>query len=189
MNERQVKDPEQMTLLILERGAPWPTWVDGHRSRADQAAVEVQAQGESAEEFGDRLVARVERLRQQNLTLLGAGYVCAPSDTERTALRRRSCEALLSIFSRVEQPEFILAAGDWAVSDPQRNVLIQLWSELSQLVPNITVSIRFEETDDKSGVFRTAGAPRSGRANYALVREPVHLGQVSNRKRWAGVKN
>lgn len=169
MNTRPAKDPEKMTLLILELGAPWPTWVSGHRSRADQAAVEVQAQGESAEEFADRLVNRVERIRQQNRTLLGAGYVCAPSDCDRTALRKRSCEALLSIFSKDEQPEFILAAGDWAVSDPQREDLIQLWSELSQRVPNISVSIRFEETADKSGAFRTVGSPRSGRTNYAAV--------------------
>lgn len=189
MNELQTKDPEKMTLLILEHGAPWPTWINGHRSRANHAAVEVQAQGESAEEFAQRLVARIERIKQQNLTVLGAGYVCAPSGAERTALRRKSCEALLSVFSKNEQPELILAAGDWDASDPERDVLIQLWSELSQLVPNTSVSIRFEETEDKSGVFRSVMMPHPGRVHPARVREATHAQHTSNRKRWAGVKN
>ncbi|HSC87763.1 MAG TPA: hypothetical protein VLC09_10855 [Polyangiaceae bacterium] len=70
--ERQI-----LTLLVLEKGATWPSWSSELRARAHNVIVEAQLEQEDLVSFGARMMARIEKLRERGDQVLGAGYVCS----------------------------------------------------------------------------------------------------------------
>lgn len=158
---------ETISLLVLERGAEWPSWGTGIRMRAENSAVEVQMDSETTEEFERRVFARLAQMEKKGLRLVAAGYACAliaPSCDEESASRRREsrkaiCSSILSQLAESGGAELILAGGSWEITGEegrQRSQLIELWSELSVQVPGRSMSVRFEDPPSESGVFRAA---------------------------------
>jgi hypothetical protein len=176
---------ETIALLVLERGAEWPSWGTGVRMRAENSAVEVQMDAETTEEFQKRVFARLAHIEKKGMRLVAAGYACAllpeTSDEKTVALRSESrktiCAGILrqlgdrtrpgdrgpsaekSLLSDKGTAELILAGGAWEITGHegrQRGELIELWSELSVRVPGRLVSVRFEDPPSESGVFRAA---------------------------------
>jgi hypothetical protein len=148
-----------ITLLVLERGAEWPSWGTGIRLRASNSAVEVQTEHETTEEFELRVEKRLSRMSQRSMRLVAAGYACARDDGTRQASRRRICTRILTHLEDVEGAELILAGGSWETTGDeglQRGRLIELWGELSIQVPGRLTSVRFEDPPSQSGVFRAA---------------------------------
>lgn len=163
---------ETIALLVLERGAEWPSWGTGVRMRAENSAVEVQLDAETTEEFQERVFARLAHIEKKGMSLVAAGYACAllpeTSDETMAALRSESrraiCTGILRLLTEKVQPaekgaELILAGGAWEITGHegrQRGELIELWSDLSVRAPGRLVSVRFEDPPSESGVFRAA---------------------------------
>lgn len=158
---------ETISLLVLERGAEWPSWGTGIRMRAENSAVEVQMDSETTEEFERRVFARLAHMEKKGLRLVAAGYACAllaPNSDESNATRRRESRKAISsrILAQLAEnsgAELILAGGSWEITGEegrQRSQLIELWSELSVQVPGRSMSVRFEDPPSESGVFRAA---------------------------------
>jgi len=156
------REPEEITLLVLERGAPWPSWAPALRARADHLTVEVQTEDESDPDFAVRMKARFERLTLQAIKVAAAGYVCAPSAEQRSPLRKDVCHGLLALLDLEVQPELTIGAAAWDIRSLERTQLIQLWGELSQARPRVTVSVCFDEQENNSGVFKATPAHGSG---------------------------
>jgi hypothetical protein len=150
---------DDITLLVLERGADWPSWGTGIRMRAPNSAVEVQMDSESNEEFRLRVEARLARIAQKSMRLRAAGYACAVDSDDRQQARKSVCTRILTSLADEEGAELILAGGAWETSGlegKRRSELIELWGELSIQVPGRLTSVRFEDPPSESGVFRAA---------------------------------
>lgn len=162
-----------MTLLVIEHGAEWPAWAGLLRELAPNCAVEAQLPREPYEAFAERLLVRLTRLRQQRVTLRGAGFACAlrpHRDTERLGeLRRTLCQNVIERLrdrkagsARTDEPteQLIIGGGDWRhgfEESSARAELIELWSDLSGQASGRLVSLRFDD-GLTSGVYRVEGA-------------------------------
>lgn len=162
----------EMTLLVIEHGAEWPAWAGLLRELAPNCAVEAQLPREPYDVFAERLLARLERLREQHVRLRGAGFACALSplrDLERLAqLRRTVCQHVIECL-RARGPgangsdadeRLIIGGGDWKHGLEQaraRAELIALWSDLSVQAAGRLVSLRFDESLT-SGLFPVSDA-------------------------------
>lgn len=180
--ESNTESESDITLLVLERGAEWPSWGTGIRMRAPNSAVEVQADEESTEDFAGRVEARLDGIRKSGMRLRAAGYACSVVGAGRRDARRRICERLLEQLDAHEGAEVILAGGAWETSGEEgveRSSLIQLWSELSQGQPGRMMSIRFEDPPTESGVFRAAEKLRDSRPLHDSVRPIADADQHS----------
>jgi hypothetical protein len=156
LTNQQTKDPELVTLLVIEHGAPWPSWAAQLRARVDHSAVEAQCEGESSLEFSERMKTRIAKVSAHGQRLIAAGYMCAAMGRDNHEVRKEICEALLFALDDQHQPELLLGADDWDVHSLERMDLIERWSQLSQLRPKTSVSVCFEQADDMSGVFQAA---------------------------------
>jgi len=153
---------QEITLLVLERGAPWPSWAERLRSRAHHSIVEVQTAGELMEQFVERCSARAHRLSERGERVVAAGYVCAAASAESPAvapLRAELCSTLLKLLADGPDPELMVGADALESGPKQRSELLALWSQLSLARPRTTVSVLFEEDREQSGVFASARAP------------------------------
>lgn len=158
---------ETIALLVLERGAEWPSWATGVRMRATNSAVEVQMDTETTAEFQKRVEARLAHIVGHGMRLVSAGFACAliPADRgsaieeELRRFRKEVCTRILTHLADDPGAELILAGGSWDVAGAegrQRTQLIELWGELSIQVPGRLMSVRFEDPPSESGVFRAA---------------------------------
>jgi hypothetical protein len=150
---------ETIALLVLERGAEWPSWGTSIRLRAANSAVEVQMDSESNEEFQARVEARISNIAKKSMRLVAAGYACSLEGQGRRQSRKALCTRILTSLADGDGAELILAGGSWDTAGhegKQRGELIELWGELSIQVPGRLVSVRFEDPPRESGVFRAA---------------------------------
>ncbi len=160
-----------MTLLVLEKGAEWPTWGTGIRTRAMNSAVAVQADDETMAAFEVRVLHRLSRLKKSGISLQAAGYACALRTGTQSTFRKRLCLHLLKELSSsppTSAAELVLAGGSWDTEGDEgraRAQLIALWGELSEQVPGRLVSVRFEDPPCESGVFKAAEQLNSPNSN------------------------
>lgn len=176
--ERYERAQQEITLLVLERGAPWPRWTEHLRSRAHHSIVEVQSEGEQMEQFAARCSARAMRLAERGQRMVAAGYVCGPSYLNEPGagpavgtLRAQLCATLLQVLADGPDPELIIGADVLETELGQRMEMLALWSHLSLARPRTTVSVHFEEDREQSGVFASAHAG-SAAAATVLFRGP-----------------
>lgn len=168
---------ESIALLVLERGAEWPTWGTGIRMRAINSAVEVQMDSESIDEFRQRVQARLTQIAKKRMRLVAAGYACALAEDDRRECRKELCTRILTGLADEDGSELILAGGSWETTGRQgrqRAELIELWGELSIQVPGRLMSVRFEDPPSQSGVFPASEkltAPDSD--NFSEIAETV----------------
>lgn len=157
---REGKTRDEMTLLVIEHGADWPAWAGLLRELTPNCAVEAQLAREPYEVFAERLLVRLNRLREQRVTLRGAGFACAlrpHRDPVRLGeLRRTLCQNVIErLVDRPTLPadgeagqQLIVGGGDWrrGISESRaRAELIALWSDLSAFAQGRVVSLRFDD--------------------------------------------
>lgn len=152
-------ETEGITLLVLEKGAEWPTWALDLRARAKDSAVELQAYEETSLQFHRRVAARLASIAERGVRLEAAGYVCALNSLGRMRARREACDLLLSSIAPGPTAELVVAGGSWesvGQAGDERFRLIELWGALSETSPGPLVSVRFEDPPSESGVFYAA---------------------------------
>lgn len=158
-NPQAENEAETVTLLVLEKGAGWPSWALDLRRRAKDSAVEIQATEETTGQFQKRVQSRLEAIAHQGHELRAVGYVCSVGSLGRMRARREICESFLSFLAPEPSTELIVSGGAWESvgnqGDERRRVM-DLWTTLSEKSPGPLVSVRFEPRLSASGAFSAA---------------------------------
>ncbi len=156
------------TLVLMESGAYWPSWVKEVQRRAPNSMVEVQSASESVEGFGARALRRLLALRERGIRVHAAVYAAAsPASDQERSVRRLLCSTLLDVLA--DGGELVLSGAGWStwgVDARSREELMALAGDLSCQLPHtvsgangrVTVSVRFGEAPDESGVHKATGA-------------------------------
>lgn len=150
------RDPQIISLLILERGAVWPVWSRQLRAASLHLVVESQLELESVAEFQVRVSERLDKMKEKGERALTAGYVCCLDSRGREESRLSLMRALLRVLGREENAELIIAGGPWAADGEggrERMRLVKLWAQLSEEAPRQLVSVRFEDPPATSGSY------------------------------------
>lgn len=150
---------ESVALLLLERGAVWPSWSRELRDSAPHLVVETQLEDETLARFEERLLERLQRMRLTGIRLGVAAYACSVSDDSGTATRVSIGQTLLGMLEPGAQ--LILAGsvstlgrGDTA----QKARVMELWTRLCEGEGGREVRVRFEAlAPSQSGVFESTG--------------------------------
>ena len=145
-----MKQQQNVTLLLLEAKAEWPTWGTRLRINATNSRVEVQQEHETLAEFHQRAQSVLEKLQDEGQVLKAAGYVCSTDSTQVTyEARQKVCLQLLAAMAEVQsETEMTLAGGAWASDGHEglaRISLMELWGHLSSQGSPVKVSVKFEE--------------------------------------------
>jgi len=160
VNKRiESENSRTISLLILERGAEWPSWGAELRARSANSAVEVQNEHETMADFHARVHERLVRIRRDGMSVQSAGIACSLLPSNARSLRAELCVRLSDEMKSQEGAELIIAGGSWETTGLEgfeRTRLIELWSELSHRTGGCMVSVRFEDPPYESGVFRAA---------------------------------
>lgn len=160
------ENPQDLSLLVLEKGASWPTWSSSLRLDAPNLVVEAQSDDESTVQFEERLLQRLRRIRDRGDLVHSAGYVCALDGDRPGASRLRIGEELLGLLPEDPMARLILGGGAWDTSEAEareREKLVELWAALSEKTPRRGVSVRFDEGASESGVFALGARVTDGR--------------------------
>lgn len=147
------------TLVVMEAGAIWPSWVKEVQRRAPNSMVEVQPSSERVESFAARVQRRLASFGQRGVTLVGAVYAAAsPATDEERRVRWELCRMLLDTLS--PNGELVLSGAGWSnrgVDARSREDLLGLAGDLSCRLKGQTVCVRFSDPSEQSGVHK---APR-----------------------------
>ena len=157
------RDSQVLTLLLIEKGAPWPTWSADLRARAPNMVLEAQMEAETMEAFGQRVLQRIERIVERHDRVLGAAYLCGMGDASQDAVRQMICRALLGALDKPSQAELIVGGAVGAhglAADGARSRLLGLWTALSEQSPYHPICIKLDDGGNDSGV---PAAPSSAR--------------------------
>jgi len=85
----------EVTVVIIERGAKWPSNVDELRRNAPESVVLAQSPDESPDDFAARVQSRLARLESSDRVVRSAVLAAGPATgTEMVAARRRMAHAL-----------------------------------------------------------------------------------------------
>lgn len=102
---------KSLAVLIAEHNAGWGAWLDSLRAEADEVAVVLQREGESASALALRVRACVESKRKDSrllaATLVGAGG----SDARRLAARSSMIRTVVSEMVAAGQGQLFLDPG------------------------------------------------------------------------------
>ena len=145
-----------MSIVVLEAGAAWPSWLTEYQRLAPNAVVIAQAAAESADSFETRVLHRVaEAASGANGPRVRVGViVSADSPTqERVALRQNVARGLLKAMGTVREAELVLA-GDSEELEGSRHQLFALAGTLCEELGGTLVNVRVRFSNGKSGVMR-----------------------------------
>ena len=150
-------------VVVMEAGAPWPSYSRELAGRASSAVIESQPASESVEEFASRVVERVQRLSARKCEVPIAIIAAADrTDAAVMSARYRMARALLSVLSEQGHGELLLCVGE-RVPDEARHALLAFAGALRDGVSgsDVAVRVRFATEASKSGVrhllARTSG--------------------------------
>src|SRR5688572_3008521 len=99
------------SVVIIEAGAGWPTWISEYQRRAPHAAVVAQAASDPIDVFRERVVQRVDEIAVQHQALHVGILVCGEDqEPERNRVRREICSAIVNALD--SNGDFVLAANE-----------------------------------------------------------------------------
>ena len=144
---------ETTTLIVLEVGANWPSWLA--EAEQDDSVVEVQPADEQIGDFATRVVQRVRSLAER-----GAGVHSAlvmtndQTDSEVIAARYQMCRALLRTMSEHGLGELILGADPGVGDDAQHQLFALAGALCDELYgTDLGVRVRFSHRRATSGTM------------------------------------
>lgn len=144
-----------MSIVVLEAGAAWPSWLTEYQRLAPNAVVIAQAATEATDSFQGRVLHRVtEAASQDNVRLRVGVIVSADSPVQdRVALRQNVARALLKAMGTGREAELVLA-GDSEELEASRHQLFALAGTLCEELGGTLVNVRVRFSNTKSGIMR-----------------------------------
>ncbi|MBK7584236.1 MAG: hypothetical protein IPI67_29045 [Myxococcales bacterium] len=152
-------------MVVMEAGARWPSYSSELAGRASSAVVESQPASESSEEFATRVVGRLARLAERQVTLPVAILATSQRiDSEARDARYQIARSILNQMTAQGLGELVIM-GDEHFGDDVRHELMAFVGALCDGLAGspVTVRVRF-------------GAGRSGTRAIGL---PGHLSRAS----------
>lgn len=139
------------SVVIIEAGAGWPTWITDYQRRAPNAAVVAQSATDPLDAFRERVVRRVGELAMQHHSLHVGILVCGDGqDPERTAVRREICRAIVNALD--SKGDFVLAANE-DCDERFKHELLDLVGELAEERAGSHINIRVRFSTGRSGTM------------------------------------
>jgi hypothetical protein len=149
-----------ISIVVMEAGARWPSWFRALDRSGANSLVQVQADGERA----DQLVSRVLE-RAGELSSRGCVQLCVLACNERTcpqalAVRLRIARGLVDSMLSSAQGELVMTV-EADIDDELRHELLALAGTLCDEFhqTKITVSVRFSSKGPRSAVRLRAVVP------------------------------
>ena len=154
----ETDDERAVSLVVMELGAAWPSWLHQFQSAANNSIVEVQPQHESYFEFVERVKHRLNTLVRRDLVLVKAAIVTNTDTGEAATLARQDVARALLAWGPEFPRELVLTAGDESqisTNHPIRHQLISLAGRLCETLQGTDrgVSVRFGPAASQSGVI------------------------------------
>ena len=142
------------SLVAIEIGGRFPSWVSRERSAAQNAIVEIQTAGETAGQFAQRVAGRLHGLAAERKTLQLA-VIATGGDREAAEARSTLARAILRSMAPSRAGELVLAA-DRSI-DGDHHELFALAGALCEALhgSEVSVSVRFSDRLPKSGTMRS----------------------------------
>lgn len=152
---------ELMSIVVLEAGATWPSWLSEYQRLAPNAVVIVQAPGEALVAFRVRVIHRITEATASTGAKVRVGVIVSAgsSDDVQPSFRESVARAMLKVMGSNPEAELVLA-GEGHDGDSTRHELITLAGALCEQSGGTKVNVRVRFASGKSGVMRTA-APSS----------------------------
>lgn len=148
---------DSLSIVVLEAGAAWPSWLAEYQRLAPNSVVIAQASAESAESFQARVLHRVSEARaRREEAPVRVGVIVAVDHPEekRMELRQSVARALVEAMSSQQEADLILA-GDSEELNQSRHELFALAGALCDELRGKGVNVRVRFTSATSGVMRT----------------------------------
>ncbi|MBC8077551.1 MAG: hypothetical protein H7Y32_15865 [Chloroflexales bacterium] len=145
-----------MSIVVLEAGAAWPTWLTEYQRLAPNALVIAQAKAETLDTFSGRVAHRVAEAAAGGKGRVRVGaIVCSDLvDREALALREGVARTILKAMGSSDEAELVIA-GDGPEDNPSRHELFALAGALCEELGGTGVNVRVRFTTGKSGMMRS----------------------------------
>jgi hypothetical protein len=156
------------SVVIIEAGAGWPTWITEYQRRAPNAAVVAQAATDPVDAFRERVVRRVGEIAMQYKSLHVGILVCGDGhEPQRSSVRREICHAIVNALD--SKGDFVLAANE-DCDERFKHELMELVGELAEERAGSHINIRVRFSTGKSGTMpsvvpATFAPPREAAGN------------------------
>ncbi len=139
------------SIVIIEAGAGWPTWITEYQRRAPNAAIVAQSATDPTDAFRERVVRRVQEVAMQHQALHVGILVCGDGqEPERRAVRHEICRVVVNALD--SKGDFVLAANE-DCDERFKHELLALVGELCEERPGSHVNIRVRFSTGKSGTM------------------------------------
>jgi hypothetical protein len=144
---------DSTSIVVLEAGAAWPSWLTEYQRLAPNAVVIAQAAAESAEIFEARVLHRVAEAAHRSSSSVRIGVIVSVDNPEqpRVALRQNVARALVEAMGSHEG-ELVLAGHSDELSQ-SRHELFALAGNLADELRGKRVNVRVRFSTAKSGVM------------------------------------
>ena len=139
------------SVVIIEAGAGWPTWITEYQRRAPNAAVVAQSATDPVDAFRERVVRRVGEIAMQHKSLHVGILVCGDGrEAQRESVRREICHAIVNALD--SKGDFVLAANE-DCDERFKHELMELVGELAEERAGSHINIRVRFSTGKSGTM------------------------------------
>jgi hypothetical protein len=150
---------DSMSIVVLEAGAAWPSWLSEYQRLAPSSVVIAQASGEPVASFQTRVQTRVaEACSRSDAAFVRVGVLVAAHDPQqvRAKLRLRVARALADAMTTdgAHERELVLA-GDSEDLNQSQHELLALAGALCDELRGKRINVRVRFTSATSGVMRT----------------------------------
>jgi hypothetical protein len=145
-----------MSIVVLEAGAAWPSWLTEYQRLAPNAVVIAQAATEAADTFQARVLHRVAEAAANSGARVRVGVIVSVDSPtqERVLLRQNVARALLKAMGTAHEAELVLA-GDSEELEASRHQLFALAGTLCEELGGTLVNVRVRFSNSKSGIMRS----------------------------------
>src|SRR5690242_16528356 len=80
LRERMTNEDSRSSIVIIEAGAGWPTWIAEYQRRAPNATVVAQTASETHEDFEGRVLHRLDEMGRGPNVLSVAVVLCSENN-------------------------------------------------------------------------------------------------------------
>ena len=144
------------SVVIIESGAGWPTWITEYQRRAPNAAVVAQSATDPLDAFRERVVRRVGEIAMQHQALHVGIVVCGDGeDPARRAVRWEICRAIVNA---LDSKGDVVLAADEDCDARLKHELMELAGELAEERAGSHINVRVPR-----GAEHGRPAPAAGR--------------------------
>jgi len=145
-----------MSIVVLEAGAAWPSWLTEYQRLAPNAVVIAQARSEPADSFQARVLHRVTEAITSSGARVRVGVIVSADspDQDRLSLRENVARGLLNAMPAGHEAELVLA-GDSEELEASRQGLFELAGTLCEELGGTRVNVRVRFSSSKSGTMRS----------------------------------